>query len=389
VPGGATAEIDNILPGTTFRVSESSDSALGYTVKYGAFWGTKWITAYSDRVEGIIPVYNPENTTDRTDSHSCVTVTNTMQANAVVIPVSKTLVNGSADPSATHTYSFTIELIKINGNDPASYNKSYSETKEVQVTGGITTDFSFAINYIGSDFFGNTTLLYKITENPPDALKSTHDATVYYATVEVTKGAKTVTLKSLKKNAENGQTVSSAAFQNILLGDLSLEKIVDGGTTLQQSHPFDFTVQFGVNAATPLQNVTLTMIKNGEPAGTVSTGTDGVVNLSGVKHGDRIELKGIPLGVVWRITENGAENYNVSWTKNGESGTSNVATGNIPVGGMEVVFTNRAAYAYELPETGGAGTNSYTMAGLVLILFSVAFLLYKSISRRREAFQSP
>ena len=41
---------------------------------------------------------------------------------------------------------------------------------------------------------------------------------------------------------------------------------------------------------------------------------------------------------------------------------------------------------YELPETGGAGTNLYTMAGLMLMLISTAFLLYRRRKRRREAF---
>lgn len=39
---------------------------------------------------------------------------------------------------------------------------------------------------------------------------------------------------------------------------------------------------------------------------------------------------------------------------------------------------------YELPNTGGAGTHMYTLAGLVLMLFSAAYLLYKSKARRRE-----
>jgi len=40
--------------------------------------------------------------------------------------------------------------------------------------------------------------------------------------------------------------------------------------------------------------------------------------------------------------------------------------------------------SYELPNTGGAGTHMYTLAGLVLMIFSAAYLLYKSKARRRE-----
>ena len=39
---------------------------------------------------------------------------------------------------------------------------------------------------------------------------------------------------------------------------------------------------------------------------------------------------------------------------------------------------------YELPETGGAGTYLYTMAGLLLMLTSAAYLMYNKHIRRRE-----
>ena len=42
-------------------------------------------------------------------------------------------------------------------------------------------------------------------------------------------------------------------------------------------------------------------------------------------------------------------------------------------------------YAYALPETGGTGTQMYTTAGLLLMLTSAAFLMYKFRKRRKEA----
>ena len=53
----------------------------------------------------------------------------------------------------------------------------------------------------------------------------------------------------------------------------------------------------------------------------------------------------------------------------------------------KVVITNVPVDipTYELPETGGTGTTSYTMAGSLLMLCSTAFLLYRYIKRRREA----
>lgn len=50
-----------------------------------------------------------------------------------------------------------------------------------------------------------------------------------------------------------------------------------------------------------------------------------------------------------------------------------------------ITMTNRKLDGYELPETGGAGTQMYTMAGLLLMLTSAAFLVYIHKKRRREA----
>ena len=41
---------------------------------------------------------------------------------------------------------------------------------------------------------------------------------------------------------------------------------------------------------------------------------------------------------------------------------------------------------YELPETGGSGTHMYTTAGLLLMLTSAAYLMYRHKARRREDF---
>ena len=51
------------------------------------------------------------------------------------------------------------------------------------------------------------------------------------------------------------------------------------------------------------------------------------------------------------------------------------AEGSIPSAGQsEVRFTNRI-HIYELPESGGSGTNLYTMAGISLLL--MAGLMYR------------
>ena len=49
-----------------------------------------------------------------------------------------------------------------------------------------------------------------------------------------------------------------------------------------------------------------------------------------------------------------------------------------------IKLVNRAQEGYELPETGGTGTTLYTMAGLLLMMSSAAYLMYRPKARRRE-----
>jgi LPXTG-motif cell wall-anchored protein len=66
-----------------------------------------------------------------------------------------------------------------------------------------------------------------------------------------------------------------------------------------------------------------------------------------------------------------------------ESATNNDGTN---TGTIKLV--NRAIEGYILPETGGTGTQLYTMAGLLLVVISTAFLMYNHTKRRREDYDS-
>ena len=67
--------------------------------------------------------------------------------------------------------------------------------------------------------------------------------------------------------------------------------------------------------------------------------------------------------------------------KAGEEGTTLTATGTDPK--VLPVTLRDISWGYELPDTGGAGTTSYTVGGLALI-FGVATLLYSHCRRRKE-----
>ena len=313
-------------------------------------------------------------------------ITNVECSVATTVPGTKRLKNGNKDPDNPHEFSFTISrTAATDGNGNAiDLRQGYQETKTVAVTGTNTADFSFVLNYVHADFMGVTlpvTITYEIREAAQAGNAATIDSAVYTVTVIVDRDAESQ-LTAENTIEINGKKVNSADFVNTLLGELVLVKQVAGSGEAKVNGSFEFTVWIGSNANSPLKNTTLTLVKNGVAAGTVTTDSDGNVKLTGVKHDDRIALQGIPLGSAWRITETNAEGYLISWTKNGEAGASAEAEGSIPAGGMEVVFTNTVGY--ELPETGGAGTTTYTMAGLVLMCVSMAYLMYRPKARRRE-----
>ena len=61
----------------------------------------------------------------------------------------------------------------------------------------------------------------------------------------------------------------------------------------------------------------------------------------------------------------------------------------MPGDNINIQVVNERDHVYVLPETGAAGTTIYTAAGLALMLFSVAFLMYRIKARRREEYSSP
>jgi LPXTG-motif cell wall-anchored protein len=56
--------------------------------------------------------------------------------------------------------------------------------------------------------------------------------------------------------------------------------------------------------------------------------------------------------------------------------------------GPDVVFPIYNQATYELPRTGGVGTQVYTVAGLLLVTISIALLVYNRRKRRREGYDS-
>ena len=82
------------------------------------------------------------------------------------------------------------------------------------------------------------------------------------------------------------------------------------------------------------------------------------------------------------IKEVSVPNYQVHYEYVDGNGVTVSPSGGINSG--TITMTNRELEGYELPATGGAGTIPYTMAGLLLMLLSAAYLMYKYQKRRKE-----
>ena len=103
-----------------------------------------------------------------------------------------------------------------------------------------------------------------------------------------------------------------------------------------------------------------------------------------LKAGDYVIINYLPYGTKYTITETDVPYYVVTYQVDGSTPTNGyTAAGQIPTGGNgSVVFTNTAMPV--LPDTGGAGTQSYIMGGLLFMSLSASLLLYIHFKRRKE-----
>ena len=127
----------------------------------------------------------------------------------------------------------------------------------------------------------------------------------------------------------------------------------------------------------------------------VTTGKDGIARFEGIRRNTTYDLRETqaPSNYMtagpW-ILEVGSEDATLypaveksdgTLEKAGEEGTTLTATGTDPK--VLPVTVRDISWGYELPDTGGAGTTSYTAGGLALI-FGAATLLYIHCRRRKE-----
>ena len=175
-------------------------------------------------------------------------------------------------------------------------------------------------------------------------------------------------------------TIPGDTFTNIMTTQLNLQ----------------ITKTDSVDVSKLLEGAEFTLKEQGQETSVeVPTDKDGIATFTGIQRGATYELRETkaPSGYMtagpW-ILEVGSEdatlypateNPDGTLTQTGETGTPLTVSGTDPK--VLSVTVRDISWGYELPDTGGAGTTSYTAGGLALI-FGAATLMYVHCKRRKE-----
>ena len=181
--------------------------------------------------------------------------------------------------------------------------------------------------------------------------------------------------------------------------DGSYSLVMEGDTftnTMITQLNLQITKTDSVDASKLLEDAKFTLKEQGQETSVeVTTGKDGIATFTGIRRGATYELRETtpPSGYMtagpWILEvrdENATlypatENPDGTLTQTGETGTPLTVSGTDPK--VLSVTVRDISWGYELPDTGGAGTTSYTAGGLALI-FGAATLMYVHCKRRKE-----
>ena len=199
--------------------------------------------------------------------------------------------------------------------------------------------------------------------------------------------------------ADTGSTETGDAVGHGSNSDGSYSLVMEGDTftnTMITQLNLQITKTDSVDASKLLEDAKFTLKEQGQETSVeVTTGKDGIATFTGIRRGATYELRETtpPSGYMtagpWILEvrdENATlypatENPDGTLTQTGETGTPLTVSGTDPK--VLSVTVRDISWGYELPDTGGAGTTSYTAGGLALI-FGAATLMYVHCKRRKE-----
>ncbi len=175
-------------------------------------------------------------------------------------------------------------------------------------------------------------------------------------------------------------TIPGDAFTNTMTTQLNLQ----------------ITKTDSVDTGKTLEGAKFTLKEQGtENSMEVTTGKDGIALFSGIRRNTTYDLREtqapsnymtagpwiLEVGESTAMLYPATEGENGTLTKSSDTGTTLTATGTDSK--VLQLTIQDTLWGYELPDTGGAGTTSYTAGGLALI-FGAATLLYSHCRRRKE-----
>lgn len=208
--------------------------------------------------------------------------------------------------------------------------------------------------------------------------------------------------KVVSNTADTGSTGSGDAAGHGSNSDGSYTLTIPGDAftnTMTTQLNLQITKTDSVNAEKKLEGAKFTLTRvgteNAEGSLPATTNKKGIATFTGIQRGATYELRETtpPSGYMtagpWILMVGNedatlypaTEKSDGTLTRTGETGTPLTVSGTDPK--VLSVTVSDISWGYELPDTGGAGTTSYTAGGLALI-FGAATLLYSHCRRRKE-----
>ena len=199
--------------------------------------------------------------------------------------------------------------------------------------------------------------------------------------------------------ATTGSTETGDAVGHGSNSDGSYSLVIEGDTftnTMTTQLNLQITKTDSVDASKLLEGAKFTLKEQGQETSVeVTTGKDGIALFSGIRRNTTYDLyetqapSNYMTAGPWILVVGdedatlypATENPDGTLTRTGETGTPLTVSGTDPK--VLSVTVRDISWGYELPNTGGAGTTSYTAGGLALI-FGAATPMYIHCKRRKE-----
>lgn len=369
IQSGEKAVISNIIAGTKFQAEETSESAEGYLVRYG---GDETVQTDQNGASGVIG----------TDSRVLVVITNEEPGAKLEIPIMKHLENPDGK---AHT--FTFEMVEVKQEETGWVLIEGVQEETISITfdqdTGESISSAFQLNYRKADLSEETFPLsryYRIQEYADADQMITFDEAAYIVEVTIRENTETGSLDAeitrIWKNGELQEAdETTITFTNAVVRNLVIQKQL--GSELQNAENLEFefavTLKQGENPLSGSYSAVKTDKNGTDTSMTVIFDENGSTRIK-LHAEESLQICKLPYGAQWSVTELHTDGYRVNYQIGDTVQIGTCAEGVLKEDtGICVLFINTSSY--ELPKTGGSGTISYTLGGLLMVLVAAAGLL--------------